>query len=587
VVKDDISEVVRGQTVPTLFRSTVASRPEAVALRWLAGDGVPAGRLTWAEYADHACRVAAGLAHLGVEPGDRVVMMMRNRPEFHVVDVACTLLGATPVSIYNSSSPEQIEYLTAHAEAKVAVAGDAEQLERLAKAWTAGFGSAPLIVVDEAAGTAPTTVAYGELLSAAPVDLDEAADRARPQDLATLIYTSGTTGPPKGVMITHRNVAWALESLRRAVAATMTGWRQISYLPMAHIAERMVTHYLHLADGTEVTTCPDLSLLGAHLREVRPHFFAGVPRVWEKLHAGIRAAMATASPEARPRSDAFAALRAQVGLDCLHLAVVTAAPMPRPVIDFFRGIGVPLSELFGMSEATGAVAWAPYRVKPGSVGPALPGQELKLLADGEICSRGGNVFAGYLKDPDRTAGALDPLGWLHSGDIGVIDDDGYLSIVDRKKEIIVTAGGKNISPTNLEAALTSGRFVAHACAIGDARPYMTALLVLDTESTARWAATRGLERAVPEELAAHPDLLAEVQRDVDAANAAFSRAEQIKRFAVLPTEWLPGSDELTPTMKLKRRTILEKYVTEIETLYPRGAAASEETPRTGDGQVQI
>jgi long-chain acyl-CoA synthetase len=559
-----------GQTVATLFRSTVESRPDAVALRWLAGDGAAGGQLTWAEYAGLACRVAAGLADLGVGRGDRVILMVRNRPEFHVVDVACTLLGATPVSIYNTSSPEQVGYLAGHAEARVAVAGDADQLERLVKAWSAGPARGPLVLVD-AGEDSRGAVPYGQLLSAAPVDFDAATGLARPDDLATLIYTSGTTGPPKGVMISHRNVAWALESLRRAVGTTMTGWRQLSYLPMAHIAERIVTHYLHLADGTEVTTCPDIGLLPTHLRAVRPQFFAGVPRVWEKLHAGIRAALA-ATP-APAGADALAAVRAQVGLDCLQLAVTTAAPIPRPVLEFFRGIGVPLSEVFGMSEATGAIAWAPYRVKPGSIGPALPGQELKLLEDGEICYRGGNVFAGYLNDPERTAEVLDSDGWLHSGDIGVIDDDGYLSIVDRKKELIVTAGGKNISPANLEAALKAGRFVAQACVIGDARPYVAALLVLDADAAARWAAAQGLPGVPPAELATHPDLVAEIARDVDAANEALSHVERIKRFTVLPGEWLPDSDELTPTMKLKRRSILQKYADEIEALYPSPRSA--------------
>jgi long-chain acyl-CoA synthetase len=558
-----------GETVATLFRSTVGSRPDAVALRWLAGDGTAGGQLTWAEYAELACRVAAGLADVGVGRGERVILMMRNRPEFHVVDIACTLLGATPVSIYNTSSPEQVGYLAGHAEARVAVAGDADQLERLAKAWSAGPARGPLVLIDLDGGGG--AVPFCELLSATPVDFDAATALARPDDLATLIYTSGTTGPPKGVMITHRNIVWALESLRRAVGTTMTGWRQISYLPMAHIAERIVTHYLHLADGTEVTTCPDIGLLPSYLRAVRPQFFAGVPRVWEKLHAGIGAALAAAPAPAG--ADALAAVRAQVGLDCLQLAVTTAAPIPRPVLEFFRDIGVPLSEVFGMSEATGAIAWAPYRVKPGSIGPALPGQELKLLEDGEICYRGSNVFAGYLNDPERSAEVLDADGWLHSGDIGVIDDDGYLSIIDRKKELIVTAGGKNISPANLEAALKAGRFVAQACAIGDARPYVSALLVLDAEAGARWAAAHGLAGATPAELATHPDLVAEMARDVDAANEAFSQVERIKRFTVLPGEWLPDSDELTPTMKLKRRAILQKYADEIGALYPSPPSA--------------
>jgi long-chain acyl-CoA synthetase len=565
VPREEIDKVVSGQTVATLFRSTVQARPDAVALRWLAHDQLTGGHLTWACYADQACRVAGGLADLGVEAGDRVMLMMGNRPEFHVIDTACVLLGATPISIYNSSSPEQVAYLAGHAEASVAVAGDGEQLDRLLPAWSSLPVRGPLIAVDDA-GALNNACSYGQLLSAAPVDFDAAAERPRPEDLATLIYTSGTTGPPKGVMITHSNVAWTLESMRRAAGRPLTGWRQISYLPMAHIAERVVTHYLHLADGTEVTTCPDLARLPEYLREVRPQFFVGVPRVWEKLYTGIQAALA-ATPQAPDDLDPFNNLRAQVGLDRLELAATTGAPIQPKILEFFQHIGVPLSEVFGMSEGTGPIAWAPHRVKPSRIGPALPGQELKLLEDGEVCYRGGNVFAGYLKDKEGTADVLDAEGWMHSGDIGRLDDDGYLSIVDRKKELIVTAGGKNISPANLETALKASRFIAQACAVGDARPYMTALIVLDPDAATRWSATRGLDHATLGDLASHPELRAEVARDVEAANAAISHAEQIKRFALLPGEWRPDSDELTATMKLKRAAILHKYADEIDALY--------------------
>jgi long-chain acyl-CoA synthetase len=588
---------VAGLTVPRQFRSTVDARADAIALRWT--DGTP-GQLTWAEYAEQACRVAAGLKDLGVRPGDRVVLMIRNRPEFHIADMATLLVGATPVSIYNSSAPEQIEYLTGHSEAKVAIAGDIGFLERFLKVRSELPDLRHLVVVDDPGGLASTDVTpFADLGSAAPLDLGEAAEVSQPEDLVTLIYTSGTTGPPKGVMITNTNMCWVVESMDRALGIELTGWREVSYLPMAHIAERLMTHYFHIAHGTDVTTCPDPTQLAPYLREVRPEFFLGVPRVWEKIYAGIQAAL-SADPEKKAGFEralevgakaaalrnsgqplppelqaaweqvdaaAFSNVRALVGLDCVQVALTGAAPIPRQVLDFFIHIGVPLSEVYGMSECTGPMTWTPHGIKPGSVGPPIPGQELKLLDDGEVCCRGGNVFPGYLKDPERTAECLDPDGWLHSGDIGVQDEDGYVKIVDRKKELIITAGGKNISPANLEAAIKSFFLIGQACALGDGRAFMAALIVLDPDVAPAWAKANGIEASNLAELAAHPDVVAEVQRCVDEANQRFSQVEKIKKFTILPAEWPPDSEELTPTMKLKRRGVLSKYAEEIEALY--------------------
>ncbi|HZQ79263.1 MAG TPA: AMP-dependent synthetase/ligase [Acidimicrobiia bacterium] len=575
----DIDAVIAGRTVPGLFAATVGARTDEVALRWRPpGAETATASLTWAEYADRACRVAAGLRALGVRPGQRIVLMMRNRPEFHYADMGALLAGATPISIYNSSSPEQIEYLAGHSEAAAAIVGDVGLLERFLKVRSDLPDLEKLILVDDPDGLAPSEVVpFGDLLGAAPVDLDPAAAAAEPEDLLTLIYTSGTTGPPKGVMITHRNLCWVVESMDRATGESIAGWRQVSYLPMAHIAERLLTHYFHVAEGTDVTCCPEPTELVSYLREVRPEHFLGVPRVWEKIHAGITAAMAAdpAKKAAFERAletgdDAFLAnVRAMVGLDGMRLALTGAAPIPRPVFDFFRALGVPLSEVYGLSECTGPMTWS-RDARAGTVGPPIPGQEVKLLEDGEVCCRGGNVFAGYLKDPERTAEMLDDDGWLHSGDIGRFDEAGYVQIVDRKKELIITAGGKNISPANLEAAIKSYPLIGQACAVGDARPYMTALIVLDPDVAPAWARSQGIEFASPGDLAVHPDIRAEVERCVAEANGRFSQVEQIKKIAILPTEWPPDSDELTPTMKLKRRGVLAKYADQIEALYAPG-----------------
>jgi long-chain acyl-CoA synthetase len=572
----EIDAAIAGQTVPGLFTTTVGARPEEVALRWRSpGAESATNALTWAEYADRACRVAAGLRALGVRPGQRIVLMMRNRPEFHYTDMGALLAGATPISIYNSSSPEQIEYLAGHSEAAAAIVGDVGMLERFLKVRSELPGLEKLILMDDPDGLAPADVVpFADLLGAAPVDLEAAAAAIQPEDLLTLIYTSGTTGPPKGVMITHHNLCWVVESMNRATGEPLAGWRQVSYLPMAHIAERLLTHYFHVAEGTDVTCCPEPTELVSYLREVRPEHFLGVPRVWEKIHAGISAAMA-ADPDRQAAfqraletgdDSVLANVRAMVGLDGMRLALTGAAPIPRPVFDFFRALGVPLSEVYGLSECTGPMTWS-RDARPGTVGPPIPGQELKILDDGEVCCRGGNVFVGYLKDPERTAEVLDDEGWLHSGDIGRFDEAGYVQIVDRKKELIITAGGKNISPANLEAAIKSYPLIGQACVVGDGRAYITALIVLDPDVAPAWARSQGIDFDSLADLAAHPDVRAEVERCVAEANSRFSQVEQIKKVAILPTEWPPDSDELTPTMKLKRRGVLAKYADEIEALY--------------------
>jgi long-chain acyl-CoA synthetase len=365
----------------------------------------------------------------------------------------------------------------------------------------------------------------------------------------------------------------------------------------------MSSHYLGIAGGLEVTTCPDAGLIGQYLPLVRPNTFFGVPRVWEKIHAGVNAALASqgkldqfeqavaaARPIAQARARlgrggalphdldelwrfldeaAFRPVRQMLGLDQLEIAVTGAAPIPVELLEWFRAIGVPMSEIYGMSESCGPMTWDAHLVKPGTVGRAFPGCEVRLLEDGEIVCRGGNVFLGYLRDAERTAEALDGDGWLHSGDIGTEDEEGYFRVVDRKKELIITAGGKNISPANIEAALRSFPLIGQACVIGDNRPFVSALIVLDPEVAPAWAKQRGMQAADLAELARQPEVEAEVARSVQEANARFSQVEQVKRFTVLTEEWLPDSEELTPTMKLKRRGIARKYAAEIEALYAR------------------
>jgi long-chain acyl-CoA synthetase len=598
VTDSDLHALAEGRTVGGEFVALSARVPDAVAIRWR-NDDETWDHWTYAEYRDRVARVAAGLRDLGVGPGDRVVLMMRNIPEFHVVDLAVAVLGATPVSIYNSSAPDQIAYLAGHCDAVLAVVEDQAFLDRFLSVADQLPDLRRFVVVRPGAELPEGAVALDDLLAHEPLDLEAAVAEVDPDTLATIIYTSGTTGPPKGVMISHRNVVWTLESLKLLLPfEDYVGKRVVSYLPMAHIAERTTSHYAGLALGYEVTTCPDPALLSAFLKEVRPEFLFGVPRVFEKIHAGVNAALsldpekhqqfteaiATAIPIAEAMDwgtvtdeqratwefldeVAFRPIRELVGLDQVLGAISGAAPIPAEVLSWFRAIGVPMSEIYGMSESSGPMTWTAVRVKAGTVGPAIPGSTVALAPDGEVIFRGGNVFGGYLNAPDKTAETIDEDGWLHSGDIGEIDEDGYLRIVDRKKELIITAGGKNISPANLEAELKLVPLIGQACAIGDQRPFVSALVTLDPEVAPAWAATRGIEFADLVELAQHPEVLAEIEAGVREAMANFNNAEAVKKVHVLGEEWLPDSEVLTPTSKLKRRGIHARYVAEIEGLY--------------------
>ena len=588
VTSADLDEIVAGQNVPTRFLETVERCRDRVALRQKRGDGWD--EWTYGDYAEHVAGAAAYLQGLGVGRGDRVVLMMRNIVDFHMIDLGALFLGATPVSIYNSSSPEQIAYLAGHSGAKVAIVEDDGFLQRFEKVRD----ELPALehIVNLADPGVPEELFHGSF------DLDAAAGTAQPEDLATIIYTSGTTGPPKGVMITHYNVTWTAESYMQLLDMDPVGKRVVSYLPMAHVAERMASHWLGALYGYEVTACPEASQIAQYCREVKPEIMFGVPRVWEKFYAGVNGALA-ADAEKKQKFDeaveaarpialarawgdateeqeqtwafldevAFKGVRELLGLDACEIAVSGAAPIPAEMLGWFRAIGVPMSEIYGMSENTGPMTWEPYKIKPGTVGPAMPGCEVRLAEDGEIVCRGGNVFQGYLNDPEKTADALDDDGWLHTGDIGEVDDDGYFRIVDRKKELIITAGGKNISPANLEAALKMIPLVGQAAAIGDQRPFVSALVVLDGDVAPGWARSQGIEFETLADLARHPDVVAEVERGVAEVMSEFNNAERVKKVTVLSEEWLPDSEELTPTSKLKRRGIHAKYASEIEAIY--------------------
>jgi long-chain acyl-CoA synthetase len=558
-------------TVAEGFQLTARAHPDRCALR-LKDDELS---ITWAEYADKVRRTAAGLAGLGLGRGDAMGIMLTNRPEFHWFDAAALHLGATPFSIYNTYAPEQVEYQLQDAGVDIVITEKAFA-DRIR-------GVAHVIVIDDG----------GEVESHAPGDFDfEAAWRTvEPDDVLTLIYTSGTTGPPKGVQVTHANLISAVKGFDQVISFPDDG-RVVSWLPMAHIAERACSHYLPMLIGFTTTCCPDPRQVVAYLPEVKPTWFFAVPRIWEKLKAAIEAGVAAEQDAAKKQATEWALgvglkkvraeqageevpeelaqeyakadelvlskIRARLGLDQIESVNVGAAPTPREVIEFFHAIGVPVAELWGMSESCGYGACnPPNRIKIGTVGPPSPGVEMKLADDSELLIRGPVIMSGYRNQPERTSETIDADGWLHTGDVGEFDEDGYLKIVDRKKELIISAAGKNMSPANIEAKVkASSPLIGQAIAIGDGRAYNVALITLDPDVAPGFISQHG-EEAVE----------AEVQRGVDAANEQLARVEQIKKFTVLETEWEPGGDELTPTMKLKRKPIHQKYEREIEALY--------------------
>ena len=583
-------------TLCAAFQTTVADRPGQVALRTPGGEVT----ITWDEYGRRVGRIAGGLAGLGVEPGETVGIMMVNRPEFHLVDTAALHLGATPFSIYNTSAREQIEYLFGHAANRIVICQEAF-VERL-QAARAGTKVEHVVCVDGAPdGTIPLA-ALEE--AAAPEGFDfEASWRAvRPDDIVTLIYTSGTTGPPKGVEITHANVMAELAAVH-AVLPITAGGRSTSFLPSAHIADRALMHYASMVFGLEITDVPDPRQVVAVLPEVRPTYWGSVPRIWEKIKAALDAQVEREPDEARrqavrwaigvglakvraeqagepvgpdlaadfEKADALvlSKIRERLGLDQAEWLVVGAAPTPRDVLEFFAAVGLPLCEVWGMSELSGvATGNPPGHIKIGSVGPALPGMEFALADDGELLCRGPLVMKGYRNDPQKTAETIDADGWLHTGDVCTMDDDGYITIVDRKKELIINAAGKNMSPANIESHLkSSSPLIGQAVCIGDGRPYNVALLVLDPDGAAVYGAEHGLPDTSAKALADDDGVRQVVAAAVKEANSHLSRVEQIKRFLILPVDWEPGGDELTPTMKLKRKPIAEKYAVEIEALY--------------------
>jgi long-chain acyl-CoA synthetase len=590
-VRSSIEHEIAGSTLLTAYAETVAQAPDVVAHRWLA-DGEWRS-LTYRQVHERVRDAALGLAEIGLQPGEFAAVWSRNRSEATITDYAVMHARGVPVFIYPTIAPDQAADIIGHCEATIVIL-EREFLPVLESIRARLPRLRALVVLGDhpaAAETRADVVAqaaenglltWQELLDRgrAEADRDPAAfERAwrqvAPDSLATLIYTSGTTGRSKGVMITHRNVRYEQEaSLRLNPYADQVGEdgvaRIVTYLPMAHVTGRTLDHWGPMAHPVTLAYCPDHLRLFEIAAQIHPTFLMGIPRVWEKLHAALRGALPDVSPAAvRALPDGVKqAVLGRIGLDQCRLAATGSAPIDPEIVEFFRALGVPLTEGWGMSELSNAATFAsPGEARSGAVGRAFPGVEVRVAEDGEVLVRGPLVMGGYYKDPELTMATVDTDGWLHTGDIGEFDPDGFLKIIDRKKELIITSGGKNISPALVEYELQRHPLIGQACAIGDRRNYVTALLVLDPETAPDWAREQGIAFDSLADLAAHPEVLAEAGRGVEAANSHLARPERVRRFTLLPAEWTTQSGELTPSMKRRRQVIIDRYAKEIEELY--------------------
>lgn len=598
----EIDAVVEGKTIVDFFNRNADEYPDQPAVHWKEDDWKS---LSWSEYRRVVHQAAAGLQTLGVGDGEFVAIMAGNRPEHAVADYAAVHAGATPVTIYSTLQANQIQYIADNCKATVAILEDLSFMKR----WDeirADLPNLRYVVLMSGAENYDTTdwvLSWDDLLARGIQHMEEdpeavtrSAAAITPDTLATLIYTSGTTGTPKGVMISQRNVVWTLESLRRVYNLPF-GVRMVSYLPLAHIAERVATHYACTYMVGQVWYCPNLAGVLEYIQAAKPTVFFGVPRVYEKFHARLAARFAEAEgiqgtllkkaldlnekrvlAEIEGKSGpALAGLldkivlskvREGLGMEDVDVAITAAAPINPDLVTFFNTIGIRLVELYGMSENTGpATTNTPHHMKIGSVGPPLPGVEVKTADDGELQMRGGIVTQGYYKLDDKTREAYLPDGWLATGDLARIDEDGFVWIVGRKKEIIITAAGKNIAPAKLETALGNHPIISKACMVGDQKKFLSMIIALDPEEAPGWAEAHGIPY---DDLASFSELAEvqeEVARAVEEANEAVARVEQVKKWVVVSDEWSPDTGEITPSLKLKRQVVLDKYADQIDALY--------------------
>jgi long-chain acyl-CoA synthetase len=603
----EVVMAVPGRTLTEVFTNRVAKTPDSVAMKVKEGpDWKP---ITFREYDAQAREVANGLIALGVAKGDYVGLLSGNRPEWMISDVGVLLTGAITVPVYVTNSPAQVSYILGHAECNVAIVENAHQLEKILQ-HKADLPSLSKVVVmtGEGVGSDEVVISFEELrkmgtdfAGTSPGELDERIAAIVPEDIATLVYTAGTTGPPKGVILSHDNFAWTLECLGRVLPVGECEHRLLCYLPLSHIFERLASDWGGIKYGFEIWFCESTDKILEYLKQCEPTFFIGVPRIYEKFYSGVNAKYAVhekkdviakalaASLEKVDELQAghslslplkvktalfdklvFSKTREELGMGHVQFAITAAAPITSEVMRFIHALGIDLIEAYGQTEVNGPTAVTPPgKARFGTVGPVIPGMEIKFDPDGEILVKGPNVFVGYHKEPEETAAVLDSDGFLRTGDVGELDEMGYLKITDRKKDIIITAGGKNISPQEIEGRLKVHTLISQAVVIGDKRPFLSALLTLDADASPKWAAEHGLSTTDPVALSSDPKVLEEVTAAVSRVNDDLSQVEKIKKWTVLSSDFTQDAGEITPKLSVRRKIVLERYADQVEAMYAR------------------
>jgi long-chain acyl-CoA synthetase len=600
-------EEARRTTVPRVFRETVARYGDRVAMRrkalglWK--------DISWNRYAQTAHRVGAALVEMGLEPGDRVAIIGDNCPEWVMADMGIQCAGAVAVGIYATNAWQQVEYVVGNSDARFFFLENEEQLDK----WLRFRDRVPAlnkVIVWDTEGlrnfsdpllmTWPDLMDLGRsVLEKTPDLIEKRSEAVAPDDLSVLIYTSGTTGPPKGAMLTHGNVTW----MSGAVVADNVIWdtdEVLSFLPLCHIFERLFSVLAHAVHGYTVNFVEKLDTITENMKEISPTVGYAVPRIWEKYYSAItirmsdatwfkrqvfRGALAIGKKRAGLRMAfepvppmlalgyrlaylaVFRKLKERMGFDRLRVAYSGAAPISPDVLAFFQSIGVNLIEGYGQTEGTGVTTISPIgKVKFGTVGPALKGTEVRIADDGEILVRSPGVFAGYFKNPESTAETVVD-GWLHTGDVGALDEDGYLKITDRKKDIIVTAGGKNITPQYIENKLKASFYINDAVVVGDRRKYLTGLIMIDEDNVVKYAQDHKVQFSTYRDLTGSEAIRALIDREIARVNETLARVENIRKFTILPKKLYEEDGEVTPTMKVKRKFVNEAFADLIEAMY--------------------
>ena len=554
----------------------------------------------WGTYSDEVTQAGRALIALGFEPGQTVCILGFNRPEWAVMDIAAMGAGGAPAGIYTTCSPVEVRYIVAHAEAPIILVENEDQWRKVLAERSNMPNLKHVVTMKGCPAIADDMVMTWEefLAKGDAVETRAYLDRIeslKPDALATLIYTSGTTGPPKGVMLSNENLAWT-SNVAISITTINASDCSLSYLPLSHIAEQMFTLHIPITTGARVYFAESIEAVPENLKEVQPTIFFGVPRIWEKFHAGISAKLKEATGvkaklvnwamkvgwEANETPDGTKGLQYQlankliyskllpaIGMGNARVCVTGAAPIAREVLQFFASLNLIVLEVYGQSEDSGPTSFnTPSRYRFGTVGPALPGVEVKIAEDDEIMVKGPNVFLGYYKDKEATDSTLSD-GWLHSGDLGAFDRDGFLNITGRKKDIIITAGGKNITPKNLEAGIKNHPLVDEAVVIGDRRKYLSALVTIDAEAGPAWAAANGEDAGALHQSA---KLKESIQAHIDEMNKEFARVEQIKKFTILKRNFTVEDGELTPTLKVKRAKVNDHFAEDIEAMYDESSA---------------